>query len=264
MFRFCNLGSGSGGNATLVEAAAPGGGPTVRLLVDCGLSLRELTRRMALRGCSPAELDAVFITHEHGDHIGCVTALVRKHGTAVFMSEGTWRGYAKEHDPPPSLRYARDGEPIELRGGALQIRPYAVPHDAREPLQLTVSNGRQRLGVLTDVGVDTPRIVAELQGCTALLLETNHDLEMLEKGPYPWPLKRRIAGPRGHLSNLTAATILGQCRHAGLKHVVAAHLSEQNNLPALAASALAQALGTVGDDIVVAHQRDGSAWLDLH
>jgi phosphoribosyl 1,2-cyclic phosphodiesterase len=264
MLRFCSLGSGSSGNATLVEAAAPGGGPTVRLLIDCGLSLRELTRRLALRGCTPAEIDAVFVTHEHGDHIGCVTALVRKHRTTVYMSEGTWRGFAKEHDPPPTLHYARDGEPIELRGGALQVRPYTVPHDAREPLQLTVSDGRHRLGVLTDAGIDTPRIVAELQGCTALLLEANHDLEMLEKGPYPWPLKRRIAGPHGHLSNLTAAAILGQCRHAGLKHVVAAHLSEQNNKPELATAALAQALGTVNEDIVVASQRDGSNWLDLH
>lgn len=262
MLRFCNLGSGSSGNATLVEGRDALGRP-VRVLIDCGLSLRELTRRLALRGCTPADLDAAFVTHEHSDHVGCVTALMRKHGTTVWMSEGTWRGAAREHAPPPTLRFARDGEPIVV-ADALKLQPFAVPHDAREPLQLTVSDGHRRLGVLTDAGIDTPRIVAELQHCTALLLECNHDLDLLAEGPYPMFLKRRIAGPRGHLSNLTAAAILERCRHDGLRHVVAAHLSEQNNRPALAADALARVLGCRAADVLVADPREGSDWLDLH
>ncbi|MEW6704243.1 MAG: MBL fold metallo-hydrolase [Pseudomonadota bacterium] len=259
--RFCNLGSGSSGNATLVEAGV--GARTVRVLIDCGLSLRELTQRLAQRGCTPQQLDAVFITHEHSDHIGCVTALMRRHAVPVWMSEGTWRGFAREHAPPPLLRFARDGEPVVV-GGTLELRPYAVPHDAGEPLQLTLSDGQHRLGVLTDAGVQTERIVQELQGCTALLLECNHDLQMLENGPYPFFLKRRIAGPRGHLSNASAAGILARCQHAGLKHVVAAHLSEHNNQPAIAAQALAEVLNSTPEDVVVAHARHGSPWLDLH
>jgi phosphoribosyl 1,2-cyclic phosphodiesterase len=261
MLRFCSLGSGSSGNATLIESR--NGHETVRVLVDCGLSLRELTRRMALRDCSPEQLSAVFITHEHSDHIGCVTALTRKHKVPVWMSEGTWRGFAREHEPPPTLRFARDGEPIAV-GAGLQLHPYTVPHDAREPLQLTISDGQHRLGVLTDAGVKTERIVQELQRCTALLLECNHDLRMLHDGPYPAFLKRRIAGDRGHLSNDSAASILGACLHGQLKHVVAAHLSEQNNTPQIAALALAQVLNSRAEDVVVAHPREGSPWLDLH
>jgi phosphoribosyl 1,2-cyclic phosphodiesterase len=261
MLRFCSLGSGSGGNATLVEARD--GQRTVRVLVDCGLTLRELTRRLALRGCTPGELDAVFITHEHSDHIGCATALMRKHAVPVWMSEGTWRGFAREHAPPPQLRFARDGETIAV-GAGLQLLPYAVPHDAREPLQLTITDGERRLGVLTDAGIETERIVRELQACTALLLECNHDLRMLQEGPYPAFLKRRIAGSHGHLSNDSAAGILQRCAHAGLKHVVAAHLSEQNNKPEIAALALARVLGCASDEVVVASQREGTPWLDLH
>jgi len=262
VLRFCSLGSGSSGNATLVEARGAHG-PTLRLLIDCGLTLRELTRRLAERGCTPADLTAVFVTHEHSDHVGCATALMRKHSTPVWMSEGTWRATAGEHAPPPSLRFARDGEGVVL-GDALELRPYAVPHDAREPLQLTVSDGTHRLGVLTDAGSSTPRIVAELQHCGALLLECNHDLGLLAASDYPPFLKRRISGPRGHLSNLTAAAILSQCRHDGLRHVVAAHLSERNNNPALAAGSLAQVLGCKTHEVVVAGPREGSGWLDLH
>lgn len=261
MLRFCNLGSGSSGNATLVEA---GDGPhTTRLLIDCGLSLRELGRRLALRGCTPADLSAVFVTHEHGDHVGCVHTLMRRHRVPVWMSVGTWQAVAREHTPPPGLQVARDGEPIEL-DGRLVLRPYAVPHDAREPLQLTIEDGRHRLGVLTDIGSETTGVVQALQRCTALLLECNHDAQMLADGPYPLSLKRRIAGPRGHLSNAAAAAILTRCHHAGLRHVVAAHLSERNNRPALAAGTLAQVLGTRADDVVVADPLHGSPWLDLH
>jgi phosphoribosyl 1,2-cyclic phosphodiesterase len=259
--RFCSLGSGSSGNATLVEAGD--GARTTRLLIDCGLSLRELTRRLALRGCSPAELSAVFVTHEHGDHVGCVQTLMRRHRVPAWMSAGTWRAVGGDAPCPPGLQFARDGEPIELNG-QLVVHPYAVPHDAREPLQLTVFDGRRRLGVLTDIGSETSAVVQALQGCSALLLECNHDSRMLADGDYPASLKRRIAGPRGHLSNAAAAGILTRCRHDGLRHVVAAHLSERNNRPALAAGTLAQVLGTAADDILVADPLHGSPWLDLH
>ena len=258
--RFCSLGSGSSGNATLVEARS--GAQVQRVLVDCGLSLRELTRRLAERGCTPDDLQAVFVTHEHSDHVGCVQTLMRKHRVPVWMSEGTWRATCGEHAPPELLRFARDGEPIPL--GILELQPYAVPHDAREPLQLTISDGQWRLGILTDAGSETEAMVRALQHCTAMLLECNHDLKMLADSDYPAFLKRRIAGARGHLSNPASAGILSRCLHGGLKHVVAAHLSERNNSPALAAATLAEVLGTSADDVVVADPRAGSPWLDLH
>jgi phosphoribosyl 1,2-cyclic phosphodiesterase len=260
MMRFCSLGSGSGGNATLIEARQ--GARVQRVLVDCGFSLRELSRRLAERGCLPSDLDAVFVTHEHGDHVGCAYTLMRRHQVPVWMSAGTWHSVARDRPPPAPLRIARDGETISLE--LLQLRPYAVPHDAREPLQLSISDGRRRLGVLTDAGSATDRIVQELQACEALLLECNHDLQLLKEGPYPASLKRRIAGTHGHLANDTAASILARCAHAGLKHVVAAHLSEQNNRPTLATQALAQAIGALAGDLLVAGPADGSPWLDLH
>jgi phosphoribosyl 1,2-cyclic phosphodiesterase len=260
VIRFCSLGSGSTGNATLVEAHD--GTRATRVLVDCGFTLRQLASRLARHGLAPADLDAVFVTHEHSDHIGCATALARRHGLSLWMSEGTWRRATRGAAPIAALRIARDGEPIAI--GSLELWPFAVPHDAAEPLQLRFTDGQRRLGLLTDLGHGNEHVFEGLRGCDALLLECNHDTQMLESGPYPVFLKRRVGGPMGHLANAQAAQILEQCRHAGLKHVVAAHLSQQNNRPDLAAATIAGVLGTAASDVVVAHAVDGSPWLDLH
>lgn len=258
--RFCSLGSGSGGNAMLVEAGD--GARTVRLLIDCGFTLKELEARLAARGLAPADLDAVFVTHEHGDHVGCALALARRHRRPLWTSRGTWRAVGAPELDAGLLNFARDGDAIDL--GGLELHPYTVPHDAAEPLQLCVSDGRHRLGVLTDAGSITPHMSSALQQCAALLLECNHDTALLAASSYPAGLKERIGGRFGHLANARAAELLGLCRHAGLRHVVAAHLSEQNNRPALAAAALADALGAQPQDIVVAGARNGFGWLDLH
>jgi phosphoribosyl 1,2-cyclic phosphodiesterase len=257
--RFSNLGSGSSGNATLVEAGDPAR-PT-RLLVDCGFSLRELTRRLAVRGVEPGQIDAVFVTHEHGDHVGCALTLARRHGVRLCMSAGTWSAL-RQDSAPASLHLLACGDTLDI--GALQLQPFAVPHDAREPLQLRVHAGQHHLGLLTDLGEVTDSVAQALAGCDALLLEANHDREMLIAGPYPWVLKRRISGRFGHLENSLAAALLRRLHHAGLRHVVAAHLSRQNNRPELAAQALAAALGTGAQDIVVADPALGCGWLDLH
>jgi phosphoribosyl 1,2-cyclic phosphodiesterase len=258
--RFCSLGSGSGGNATVVEA---GSGPAPsRLLIDCGFSLRELEARLARAGLDCAGLDAVFVTHEHGDHIGCALALARRHRLPLWMSRGTWRAIGQPDVPPPLLHFARDGQAIEV--GALQLSPYTVAHDALEPLQLRVSDGARHLGVLTDVGSITPHLLANLQRCDALLLECNHDRTMLAASSYPVSLKARIGGRLGHLANDTAGQILSACMHDGLRHLVAAHLSERNNTPALARAALAGACGGAPDEIVVADPLSGFDWLALN
>jgi len=257
--RFCSLGSGSAGNATLVEVTS--GATTSRVLIDCGFSMRELLARLARIGLACDDIDAVFITHEHGDHVGCALTLARRHAVPLWMSRGTWRAIGQPELRPELLRFARDGQAITV--GGLQLLPYTVTHDALEPLQLRLSDGALHLGVLTDAGSITPHLLDSLQHCDALLLECNHDREMLANSSYPVSLKSRIGGRLGHLANDTSAQILASCVHAGLKHLVAAHLSERNNTPALARAALAGVCDIAGDEIVVADPLMGFGWLDL-
>ena len=257
--RFCSLGSGSGGNATLVEASQ--GITTTRVLIDAGFSERELTRRLTRAGCTPADVDAIFITHEHGDHVGCSVAFAQRHRIPLVTSRGTWRAIGREDFATHLLRLARSGENIAL--GDLEVRPFAVPHDAQEPLQLCLSDGAVRLGVVTDLGCAPAAVAEALQRCQALLLECNHDEPMLRAGPYPPMLQRRILGSHGHLSNEAAADLLSRCRHAALGIVVAAHLSERNNSPELARSALTKVLNCAPEDIRVAHPKVGFDWLDI-
>ncbi len=260
MMRFCSLGSGSTGNATVVEASS--GNTVSRVLIDCGFSLRELDRRLARVGLAPADIDAVFVTHEHSDHVGCALTLARRHRTPLYTSRGTWRAIGEPDVPDGLLRFARDLEPIAI--GDLELTPYTVPHDAQEPLQLRVGDGALRLGVLTDAGSITPHLLAQLQRCNALLLECNHDRGMLASSSYPVSLKARIAGRLGHLANDTSAEILAGCLHTGLNHLVAAHLSERNNRPALAQAALASVLSGTPGDVLVADPALGIDWLVVH
>lgn len=257
MLRFKSLGSGSTGNATLVEAS---GLVPFRLLVDCGLGVRQLSRRLAEAGLGPADIDAVFITHEHGDHIGCVHALALRHRIPVWMSRGTHLAIGAP-DFEGLLQIARDGQRIDL--GGLYVGPFTVPHDAKEPLQLTCTDGSAKLGILTDLGHATPHVIAQLQGCSALLLEFNHDSDMLAASVYPPFLKQRVAGPYGHLSNHAAAGVAGAIDHSQLKHLVAAHLSLQNNRPDLVRHAVSTALGCSSDEIVVADATTGTPWLQI-
>jgi phosphoribosyl 1,2-cyclic phosphodiesterase len=257
--RFCSLGSGSGGNATLVEASQ--GITSTRLLVDAGFSLRELLKRLARAGCAPEDVDAVFITHEHGDHIGCALALATRYRVPLITSRGTWRAVGDDSFDTQLLRFVRDGDALPL--GDMEVRPFAVPHDAHEPLQLTVNDGDCRLGIVTDLG-SAPRDVSDaLAGCDALLLESNHDEAMLRSGPYHPSLKKRILGSHGHLSNAAAADLLARCLHGGLKWVAAAHLSEKNNTPALAEAALLPVLGGATPQLQIADPQLGLAWLSL-
>ena len=262
MLRFTSLGSGSSGNATLIESLpVPGARPT-RLLVDCGLPPRQLAARLARRGLLVTDIDAVFVTHEHSDHVGGVLALQRRYGVEVWASAGTWSRATAKLDDAPACRVASGGEDIVI--GNLTLHPFVVPHDAAEPLQLTCSDGRHRIGILTDLGEPTAAVAQALQGCDALLLECNHDPGLLAASAYPAWLKRRIGGARGHLANGQSAALLDACRHRGLRHVVAAHLSRQNNRPELAQAALRGALGTAPAQLCVADAAEGCAWIELN
>ena len=255
--RFCSLGSGSSGNATVVEARD--GLQAHRVVIDCGFSLREFETRLARAGLRPDELDAIFVTHEHGDHVGCAPALSRRYGIPLWTSRGTWRAIGEAEGA--NVHFARDGEPVEI--GSLRLVPYTVPHDAAEPLQLRCTDGARSLGVLTDAGSITPHLLDHLAACDALLLECNHDAGMLARSRYPASVRARIGGSHGHLCNETAAAILRASVHDGLRHVVAAHLSEQNNTPDLARQAMASACGGAPDDIVVADPVTGFGWLAI-
>ena len=257
MLRFRSLGSGSSGNATLVEAS---GIFSFRLLIDCGLGVRQLAKRLGEAGLQTQDIDAVFITHEHGDHTGCVLSLARRERMAVWMSHGTHLGMGAP-DFDGLLHTARDGEAIDL--GSLQLMPFAVPHDTREPLQLSCTDGSAKLGILTDLGHATAHVLTHLQACDALVLESNHDSELLNQSPYPEFLKRRVGGLNGHLSNAAAAEIACALNHTGLKHLVAAHLSQKNNRPELVRQALSSAWGRHASDIVVAGAATGTPWLQI-
>ena len=256
--RFRSLGSGSAGNATLVEAG-PARRPT-RLLVDCGFSLRELEARLACSGLVPDDLDAIFVTHEHGDHVGCAITFARRHRKPLWLSRGTWEAIGSPEVDGFEC-FARDGQRLAI--GAIELTPYTVPHDAREPLQLRCSDGARHLGILTDAGSITPHMTAHLQRCDALMIECNHDAQMLSHSRYPASLKARIGGAQGHLSNASAADLAARCVHGGLRHVVAAHLSEENNRPELARAALAEGFGIGTSEVIVAEAATGFDWLSL-
>jgi phosphoribosyl 1,2-cyclic phosphodiesterase len=255
--RFASLGSGSKGNCLVVESGA------TRVLLDCGLAPREIERRLARLGLEPAELSAVLVTHEHDDHAGHAFAFAALHGLSVCLTYGTREALddAGKTQGDTQVRIIDGRSALALDG--LEVRPFTVPHDAREPVQFVLSDGSFRLGVLTDIGASTAHVEATLSGCDALVLECNHDLAMLWSGSYPKWLKERIAGPFGHLDNGASERLLGALDRSRLQHVICAHLSEQNNRPELARAALARALGCDPDWVGIATQDDGFGWREL-
>jgi len=298
MVRFTVLASGSKGNSTVVS-----GGRT-RILVDCGLSCRELFRRMKLAGEEPETLDAIVITHEHMDHVNGVSVTARKLGIPVYFTEGTHRAWMRwltprrqmtyaqwlencrkqaaerqaeadaassegapddleseseseaqplaalpdpatddqPSDRPPSrkqdptwlpvVEYFQAGQPFEI--GDIAVSPFTIPHDAADPVGFVFRAEGVRMAVATDLGYIPPNVKAQLQGVDLLLLESNHDLEMLRDGPYPWAVKQRVLSRVGHLSNEAAADFLENSYDGQAAYVILAHLSESNNLPELA------------------------------
>ncbi len=232
-----------------------------RILVDCGLGLKEIARRLALRGLSVTDLSAIFVTHEHGDHVGGVARLARAAEIPVLLSHGTRVACPVDFWSGVSVYEVDSHAVISL--AQLTLHCFPVPHDAREPVQLIVEDQRgYRLGVLTDLGRSTPHIESMLNETDALFLEANHDEQMLADSDYPPSLKARIGGDYGHLSNRASAEILSVIDQSRLQRVVAAHLSRQNNREDLVRDALAPVL-TPSAELTVANQAEGFDWIAL-
>lgn len=253
--RFASLGSGSEGNALVVQA-----GQTC-VLMDCGFNLGETVSRLARLGLQPDALSGIVVTHEHGDHVAGVARLARKYNLPVWLTHGTLRAQFKNLGNLPGVCEINPHVPFSI--GNLEVQPYLVPHDAAEPVQYTFSDGARRLGVLTDVGSSTPFIEQTLGGCAALVLECNHDAGMLANGDYPFSLKQRVGGRFGHLNNGEAGRLLARLDNSRLQHILAAHLSRKNNTPELAVRALSAALNCSEDWIGVATQEEGFAWREI-
>lgn len=236
--KFCVLGSGSKGNCTYIES-----GDTA-ILIDAGFSGREIERRLAAVGADPGRLDAILITHEHGDHLRGVGVLSRRYRLPVYANPATFRAAGRDLDNLTAYREFEAGSSFTCRG--LTIHPFSVSHDAADPVGFLMGDGRRSFGYCTDTGVVSRLMAHRLAGCAALVLESNHDPEMLRTGPYPASLQQRVRSKTGHLANQTAADFLADLLHDRLEHVVLAHISETNNRPHLVKESVARVLAGRG------------------
>ena len=240
------MSSGSGGNSVYIEADGK------RILIDAGLSEKKLAQRIALIDRPLSGLDAVFATHEHSDHIRGIGPLLRKHQLSLFTTEGTYKKAYRSMGKLPGFNPIRAGQPVEF--GELVVEPYATPHDAEESVAFIIHYRGLRLGIATDLGRVTQYVINKLQKLDALLIEANHDVDMLDAGPYPWVTKRRIKSDVGHLSNEACGELLSSVKHSGLRLVVLMHMSETNNHPELARITAQQALGHDSPKMIIAEQ----------
>jgi phosphoribosyl 1,2-cyclic phosphodiesterase len=252
--RFASIGSGSRGNGTLIQDGS------TCLLIDLGFTIRETEKRLAGLELAPSEIGAILVTHEHSDHLNGVGPFARKYSIPVYMTPGTCD--QERIGSLPMLKLINCHQPFVIDG--LTIVPVPVPHDAREPCQYLITNGSRTLGVLTDLGHITPHVAEQYNSCDGLMLECNHDPGMLADGPYPYPLKLRVGGDQGHLSNGQAAGLLKKLELPGLQHLVVAHVSEKNNRVDLLREELDAVLADWQGCLTIADQGTGFNWITLN
>jgi phosphoribosyl 1,2-cyclic phosphodiesterase len=287
MMRMTVLASGSKGNSTLVSSSR------TRILVDAGLSCRELLKRMQMANEDPAAIDALLITHEHQDHVQGVAVLARKLGVPVYFTQATHRAWMRWMMPQKRLTYAawlalrqhpaypeetteketppeKAEDPCSLPGveyfaagsgfsiGDIAVTPFTIPHDAADPVGFVFEADGVRMAVATDLGYMPPNVKMAIRNCDVLMLESNHDLEMLRDGPYPWSVKQRVMSRVGHLSNEAASEFLERNYDGNASYVILAHLSESNNLPELARvtaeRALRDRMSLLANKLILAQQ----------
>jgi len=229
-------------------------------MIDCGFGVKDTVKRLSSLGLEPEHITAILITHEHADHISGVEAFAHRFKIPVYMSEGTCLAWRSKGRVTPKLISA--GTNFFIDG--VEIHPIAVPHDAREPVQFVFQQSETKVGVLTDLGTVTSHVVSSYLDCQALLVEANHDVDMLANGPYPYSLKQRVSGPWGHLNNSQAAELLQRININGcLKHLVIGHISQKNNSSELAAAVIHEQTKNV-DQVFYAEQDKPLGWIDIY
>lgn len=232
--RLCSIASGSSGNCTYV------GSETTHLLVDVGISGKRAESGLNCLGLKGSDVDGILITHEHADHVAGLGVFARKYGIPIYATHGTieaLKGMRQVGDVDPAL-FCEIQADQKFSIKDLTVNPMKISHDAAQPVAYRIAYGNKRVGICTDLGVYTDYTVECLKGMDALLIEANHDVHMLQVGPYPYPLKQRILGDRGHLSNENSGKLLCRILHDGLQSIVLGHLSKENNLPELAYEAV--------------------------
>lgn len=243
---FTVLASGSKGNCIHVDDGE------TSLLLDAGLSGKELVSRMQSRGLFPERLSGIILSHEHTDHVGAAGVLARKYKIPVYATSGTLGGASQKIGAIPLCKEIAAGLPFAM--GSFLIHPFSISHDAEDPTGFTFFSHGVKIGIATDLGVATTLVKTHLKNCQALILEANHCPAMLEKGSYPWALKQRVKSRTGHLSNEAARDLLGALQHETLSHVVIAHLSAENNRPDRACTIVGEALRSKKTELFAASQ----------
>ncbi len=245
--KFYTLASGSSGNAAYLLANG------TKILIDCGMSGKKLEEAMNAIGEAASELSAILITHEHSDHIKGAGVMARRYKLPIYATEGTLSGLDRTRIPDSALHIIKADR--EFCVGDIGITPFSIPHDAAEPTGFRLTAGADSVAVATDIGQMNEYIMDNIRGCRAVVLESNHDIEMLKCGPYPYPLKRRILSELGHMSNAAAAEILEELVEDGAEHIALGHLSKENNRPDIAMMESKNALEScgirVGSDVIL-------------
>jgi len=251
----CILASGSRGNAVYVS------GGSTSILIDAGLSGIEIERRLKSKELYPEDLDAILVSHEHTDHIQGVGVLARRFNLPVYISSKTENAAFSQLGNVRVIKNFECGSPFMIKD--LSIHPFSISHDAEDPSGFTVNQNGTKIGIATDLGIATSMVKEHLKGCSLLILEANHDEDMLINGPYPWPVKQRIRSRTGHLSNEASKNLLKEVQHDRLKYVILAHLSETNNTPQKALSEVGRAITDCHAQLDVATQDECGALLRL-
>ncbi len=252
--RFASLGSGSKGNATLVETE------TTCVMIDCGFSIKDVVRRLESLGKSPQDLNAILVTHEHSDHWKGVIPLAQRYSIDVYVTPGCLRAVGFDASSYDGINLIESDSCFDI--GDLKVHPATVPHDAREPVQFLFFNANHKLGILTDLG-SVPPYISHLYGdCDGLIVEANHDIDLLAKGDYPNFLKDRVAGPWGHLNNDQTASLVADLDQERVQHIVIAHISQANNDLDRVRNSIESVYSGTGN-IYYATQDEGFDWLEI-